>query len=162
TRNSSDRNIQLPYQIAHYLAHDCDHSLPGAAGAGTGTRGDVDLDSFAAQQFLNAEDVVLVADGETAVHAVGAENYSDSLGALGGGGAHRLGDQGTLGNAAVREVVTADASFAETRVCGGASGGDDDRGETSLKQIVGVVEAGAENRRGVSGIFGGAEDDDGV
>ncbi len=67
-----------------------------------------------------------------------------------------------LGNAAAHQVVVAHSAFAESWVGARSAGGDDHRSDAALEQIVGVIETGAEDGGGASGVFSRAEDDDGV
>src|SRR6266545_1920042 len=106
--------------------------------------------------------MVLVAYGETTVQTVGAHDDTDALRGLGGVGALRFCDEIAFTNTPMHQVVSADATFTEAGVGSRSSGGNHDGRQTTLEQVVSTIKAGAQDGGGMSRIFGGAEDYDGV
>ena len=62
----------------------------------------------------------------------------------------------------MHQVVVADSAFTEGGVRAGTASGDHYRGRAMLEEIVGMIQAGAKNRRRASRILRRSEDDDGI
>lgn len=106
--------------------------------------------------------MVAVADEDAGFGAHAFEDFGRGCGGLGGGGAFAFNVDFLDGDAAVGEVLAADFGFGVDAFAAGAAGGEDERGELALVEIVGVVEAGFEDRGGLAVVLGGTEDDDDV
>jgi hypothetical protein len=114
------------------------------------------------QQLADAEHVILVADGDAAVHVVGSHDYCNPLRRLRSIGALGLGNKAGLGDSTMHQIFVTHATFAETRIGRSAACGYDDGGNASVEEFKGMVQAGPVDRGRPSRILRGAEDDDGI
>src|SRR5271168_1943330 len=105
------------------------------------------------EQAADAEDMVGIANRDAAMHAVGPHDDSDSFGRLRGVRSLRFFNQAGVGNSTMHQIIVANAAFAKAGVEGRSAGGDDHRSELALKQIEGVVEARAIDRRRTARVF---------
>src|SRR5271157_5376022 len=103
-----------------------------------------------------------IAHQQRAVHGIGAQDGRHAMHRLLGVVTLGLGDQVHIGNAPRFEIIAANLAFAVAWIPPRAAGGDDDRRQPALKQLIRVVEAGAVNRRGMADVLCRAKDDDGV
>ena len=134
---------------------------PGGFGL-NGPRGTVHAQATGFEHFLGAEDVIAVADENARRQAHTGHDLGHGDGGMDGGLALSFQDDGLARHAAADEVVAADGAFGEDGVAAGAAGGDDARREFALKERERVVEAGLEDGRWFSAVFGSAHDDDDV
>jgi len=96
------------------------------------------------------------------MHAIRAQDHGYALRRLGRVCTLRFGDQVLLGNATAHQVVVTDPAFAETRIFARSPRRDDQGRDVLLKEVKGVIETRAVDRRRTSVILSRAEDDDGV
>ncbi len=148
-------------KIAGRLPQHRHHALHHAMRPRIRPRRNIDWpNAFPLQQLSNAEDMVGIADRDATVQAVGAHDDRDSHRRLRRIPPLSFGDQVTLRDAAMHEVIAAHAALAEVRIPGRAAGSNEDRSDAKPEKIKSMIEPGAEHRGRMAGIFGGAEDDD--
>jgi hypothetical protein len=129
---------------------------------GIRTRRRLHLHTFMLKQLADTEHVIGIADSDTSVQMVGAHDDGDSSGGLRGVGTRGFGDQIGFRDAAMHEVIAADSAFAEAGIGGEASGGNDYWGQTKVKEVEGMIEAGAKYGRRTAIVLGGTKNYDGV
>ena len=119
------------------------------------------VEAVGGADLMDAEEMGAIADDDDAMKTIGAGDYGETAHGLVGAGAFGFSDGVGLGNAGADEVLLADCTFREL-VAAVAAEGDDERGDAAAVERLSVIEPCAEDGRGVSSIFGGAEDCDGV
>jgi hypothetical protein len=112
--------------------------------------------------LLGAEHVVGIAHQQATAHVIHVQDHGHALGGFVGVAALGFGDEVCVRNAARFQVVASHLAFAEMRIVARAAGGDDDRRQSSLKQAVGMVQAGPVDGRRMADVFGRTEDDNGI
>src|SRR6185437_10736130 len=150
-----------PQHIADGLAGNQERAFPECVGQGIRPGRGIGGHTFTLQHLLHPKNVVGVADRKAVAQAVGLHDHGNALGGLHGIRALRLRDQIAVGNAQRAQVIAPHSAFAVGGIVAIAAGGDDHRGQTFVKQLIGVVEPGTVDGRRTAGILGRAKNHDG-
>src|SRR5215475_1198117 len=135
----------LPEHVSHNLVHGVLEALPARGPAILGARGSIGFNSLFRQHLLDAEHMVSIAHGNTAMKSIGAHDVGNAGGGLAGVITLRLGDDVVFRHAALDQIIAPDAAFAELRFTALATGGDDHRSNPLLEEIECVIETCAED-----------------
>ena len=109
------------------------------------------------KQRANAKHVIRVAHRNAGAHTIRAHDVGHALGRLRCIGTLGLRDQILLRETPPGKVVPSHAALAEIRVLSRSARRDDDRSQALPEQIEAVIEPGAVDGRGTSGVLSGAE-----
>src|ERR1700685_792388 len=153
------RHAQFPQQITARLAQHSQHAQGDSARLGIGSWRNVHrTNPLMLQQLPDAKYVIGIADGHATVQAVGAHDDRDAHRRFRRIAALHFRDQLALRNSATNQIIASHSTFAELHVSPSASGRDDHRRRAAFKQIVRMVEPRTQNRRRMSRVFRGTED----
>ena len=111
--------------------------------------------------LVDAEQMGGVADNDNAAQIVGACDDGEAPDGLVGAGAFGFGNDVGLGNTCANQVILPDLALGELVAAIPAQGYDERCDPTAVKRL-GVVEAGAKDRRGMAIVLGGTENGDGI
>ena len=132
--------MQFPCDVFEDFLHDQFCVLPWRYRARFGPWRSVHRYALRFQHFLYAIEVVVIADGDACLHAVGAHDRRYALGRFVGIVALGLGDELAFGDAVCRQVVASDLSLAEFFFAARSAAGDDEWRQSLLEQLSGVFQ----------------------
>jgi hypothetical protein len=137
---------EFPEHITGGFTKYCYESAPRTCGARVGTWSNIDLNALVREQFADAEDVICVADSESAMHPIHAHDDAHALCGLGRIRALGFGYQTVFRDTPVDEIVAAHAPLTKAEISPVAASRNDDGSVVAREQVVGVIEPGTKDR----------------
>lgn len=155
--------IETEGGVADDLVDVAHGEVVGADVAERGAGRGVDVKTGVFAELADTEEMGSVGDDDDVVEVVFAGDGGETVNLLLGVDGAGLGDDAAKGNSVGEKIVASDAAFGVARVfVAAAAEGDDQRRDLFAVEFDGVVEAGVEDRGWVTGVFGSAEDGDGI
>src|SRR5262252_3725839 len=113
------------------------------------------------QQLANAKDVILITHCQAAAHMVRSHNHCHTLRRMCRICPLSLGDQASLWDSAMHQIIMAHPTFTVSGISCSSSGGDNHRCQSVLKKLERMIETGTINRRRPPCVFSRTEHNNG-
>jgi hypothetical protein len=153
--------MEAPEGIAEDLVLDTFALAGGAFDGDPGAGRGEDVEAVGSADLVNAEEVGGVADNDDALEIVGTGNDGEAVDGFVGARAFGFGDDVGVRDAGADQILLANAALG-VLVAAITAEGDDEWGDSAAVEGLGVIEAGAEDGRGMTVVFCSAEDGYGV